>query len=168
MKVGKTNNLHRRSRQIGISIELSTASLTEAGALRLETELRQFVLAQGGVRYRNTIDWFTFDAQIYALLCEYFIAQHMPELSNTLSPDEEITLYRRRYIQLLTDEYRRERDEARRQLQAAKLETEMLRQELSKCLDDQFLPLCRQLGRLEAQVEWLEERKRQTDIQETD
>lgn len=94
MKVGKTNHLQRRSRQLALPIEFSTASLSKVGALRLEDELRQFVLAQNGVRFRNTPDWFAFDERIYDLLREYLISRSAPECAQILSPDEEIALYR--------------------------------------------------------------------------
>jgi hypothetical protein len=118
MKVGKTNNLPRRSRQIGLPIELSSQVLTETGAFQFEAQLRNFVIAQGGIRYKRTLDWFLFDACIYHLLSHHFSAQVTTEFWETLSPDEEIELYRRRYAQLLKDELQRERYEALATLRA--------------------------------------------------
>jgi hypothetical protein len=43
MKVGKTNNLQRRSHQIGLPIELSSKVLTETDAFQFETQLHNFV-----------------------------------------------------------------------------------------------------------------------------
>ena len=172
MKVGKTNNLKRRGGEIGILIELSTASLTEAGALRLETELRQFVIAQGGIRYRNTIDWFAFDVRIYALLCEHFTAQPVPEFSESLSPDEEIALYRRRYIQLLKQELRtaleateerakqlqEEIDRLRQRIDSVRNEEREKAREREQGLFDEIVKLNIQEARLELRMEILQKK----------
>lgn len=161
MKVGKTNHLKRRSRQIGLPIAFSTVSLTEKGAFRVESALRQFVIQQGGVHFKNTIDWFIFDQRIYDLLQEYFIGlfAHEPA-AQTLSPDEEIATYRRCYIELLMSEYRRERDTALAQLQDSMFEIDRLRKELKEQREDsgkEIIELNRQIARLELRLEMITE-----------
>jgi hypothetical protein len=160
MKVGKTNHLKRRSRQLGLPIALSISSLTEKGAFHVESALRQFVIQQGGVRFKNTIDWFILDQRIYDLLQEYFVGLSAHEPAQTLSLDEEIATYRRRYIELLVNEYRRERDTALAQLQDAVFEIDRLRKELKEQRDDsgkEIIELNRQIARLELRLEMITE-----------
>ena len=106
MKVGKANDPKRRERQIALPMTVTIACLDEAAALRVESQLRQFVIEQGGIRHQNTIDWFKFDPRIYAMLCEFagkldgFKAVPLPEKDL----DQEIYELRMRYIRLLNDE----------------------------------------------------------------
>lgn len=132
MKVGKTNHLQRRSRQLGLSITVSTALLTEAAAFRVESDLRKFVIQQGGIRFKKTLDWFIFDERIYDLLQEYFSGLSESEPESALSLDEEIALYRRRYIELIEAEYRREIEARRAQIQVANAEIDRLRTEIER------------------------------------
>ena len=121
MKVGKANDPKRREREIALPMTVTIACLDEAAALRVESQLRQFVIEQGGIRHQNTIDWFKFDPQIYAILCEFAGGldgfKAVPVLEKDL--DQEIAELQARYFRLLTEEYTkliRENEEERERL----------------------------------------------------
>ncbi|MEO8607159.1 MAG: hypothetical protein ABI690_04725 [Chloroflexota bacterium] len=61
MKVGKSNNPKRREKQIDLTITLTVACLDEVSAYRIESQLRQFIVEQGGIKHTSTVDWFIFD-----------------------------------------------------------------------------------------------------------
>ena len=106
MKVGKANDPKRRERQIALPMTVTIACLDEAAAHRVESQLRQFVIEQGGIRHQNTIDWFKFDPQTYGMLCEFAgkLDGFEPIPVQEKSLDREIAELRARYIQLLNDE----------------------------------------------------------------
>jgi hypothetical protein len=100
MKVGKTNNIRLREKQIGVTITVTVACLDESAAFQVESQLRDFVIEQGGIRHQRTIDWFNFDIRIYRMLCEFAAgidAKPEPELDL----DTEIRMLVARYYQLL-------------------------------------------------------------------
>ena len=99
MKVGKSDNVHRRQREIGISVEMSISQTDRGSAFDIETQLRDFVIAQGGKRFLGTYDWFYFDPHIYAALCAV-----VANINQEATADAEISLLRTRYHQLLEDE----------------------------------------------------------------
>jgi hypothetical protein len=131
MKVGKSNDVKRRERELAIPITFTIACFDESTAFRVESELRDFVLQRGGIRHQATIDWFKFDAQIYRMLYEFATnmgGQGVVEREL----DEEIEELVTRYYQLLFHELTienqrlheelRELKEAERQLREAKRE----------------------------------------------
>jgi DNA anti-recombination protein RmuC len=106
MKVGKANDTQRREKQIALPMTVTVACLDESAAHRVESQLRQFVIEQGGIRHQSTIDWFKFDEQIYAVLCEFAGKldgfEVIPVQEKGL--DEEIAELRARYFQLIEEE----------------------------------------------------------------
>ena len=68
MKVGKSNDVKRRQRELPITIERIAVCVSEAAAYQFENDLRRFIIQQGGIRYQKTLDWFEFDERIYKLL----------------------------------------------------------------------------------------------------
>ncbi len=109
MKVGKANDVKRRERQIALPITCTVSCLDEAGAFRVENQLRDFVIKRGGVRYLSTIDWFKFDAQIYEMLRE-FATRLNNEAPSEIDVDTEIAQYITYYHQLLVKEAVAEKD----------------------------------------------------------
>lgn len=67
MKVGKANNLHRRSKEIGLSIERFIECSDEDEAFSIESWLRNILSVYGAVRARGK-DWFAFNGTIYERL----------------------------------------------------------------------------------------------------
>jgi len=124
MKVGKTINPKQRAVQIGMSIHMTLACIDEASAFKIEAEMRNLVIAQGGIRYRRILDYFIFDERIFDLLKTHLLEQKA-HFENDLShiremtPDEEIELYRSYYFELLITEVTAERDLAVSQLAEA-------------------------------------------------
>lgn len=51
MKVGKANDPKRREREIALPIMMTIQCLDEAAALRVETQLREFVIQRGSIRH---------------------------------------------------------------------------------------------------------------------
>jgi hypothetical protein len=137
LKVGKSNDVKRREKQIAVPIKCTIACLDETAAYRVETQLRDFVIKRGGLQHQGTIDWFKFDQQIYAMLLEFATGlngQILVEgggspLQGTSVPkstldlptnednlDAEIEVLRTRYYALITAEAAKERDEALEQV----------------------------------------------------
>jgi hypothetical protein len=113
MKVGKTNDLEKRERQIALPIKVTVACLDEAAAYRVESQLRKFIMKNGGIRHEATKDWFSFDPQIYKMLCEFAATQDgfapAPDKVETEDDIEaEIFALRKRYFKLLKDELQQE------------------------------------------------------------
>lgn len=110
MKVGKTNDPKRREKQIALPITMTIQCLDEAAAFRVETQLREFVIQRGGIRYQKTIDWFAFDTQIYDMLCQFaagLIGQGAGLINMVEAKDDidlEIATLRKRYYELLLAE----------------------------------------------------------------
>jgi predicted esterase YcpF (UPF0227 family) len=173
MKIGKSNDVTRRQRELGITIERIEQCIDEVTALKFENDLRQLAIQQGGIRYKRTLDWFEFDASIYSLLLEFF---NVPDETDQkeLSEDEEIYIYRERYYQLLRDIVKRleqavkEKNEEIKQLRKTideirqkKQIIEHIRQEEHAVVNGQqatlqsiIIELHRKIGRLEAQIEF--------------
>src|SRR5258707_13534717 len=103
MKVGKANDVKRREKQIAVRITRTIACLDEAAAYRVESQLRFFVVKNGGIRHQQTIDWFKFDPQIYAMLCEFATGLNS-KFAVEVDVDTEIAEYITRYHQLLVEE----------------------------------------------------------------
>jgi hypothetical protein len=102
MKVGKSNDVKRRERQIAIPMTLTLACVDEAAALRVESNLRDFVIEQGGIRHFGTIDYFRYDPQIYVMLCEFAKSADASSVhQHEISLDDEIERLVLRYYQLL-------------------------------------------------------------------
>ena len=163
MKVGKTNNIRQRQRELSITIELCIPQPDATSALDLETQLRLFVLTQGGKRLPRTTDWFYFDLHIYTALCavvaelneeaaSYTEIAFLPmEFSKSVAvkaeeddDDAEIEALRKRYHRLLADEAERNAERVRRfqlendeRLKAAKAAKQERIRELQWKLDEQ-------------------------------
>src|SRR5687768_13896163 len=118
MKVGKANDISRREKQIALPITCTVACLDEDAAFRVESKLRAFVVKCGGIRHEATKDWFSFDPQIYKMLCEFATTidgfepiPPKPIKEETQADiDAEILKLRKRYIKLLEDELQAELD----------------------------------------------------------
>jgi len=168
MKIGKSNDVKRRQRELPITIDRIAVCVSESAAYQFEDDLRRFVTQQGGVRYQKTLDWFEFDERIYSLLLKFFNAPDDADRKE-LSEEEEIRLYRDRYYQLLRDIIQklqqtiREKKEEIRQLHkqidaARQKEWETIQLEHAG-YQAKIIELHRKIGRLEAQIE-IEETKR--------
>jgi hypothetical protein len=103
MKVGKTNDVKRREKQIAVPITHTIACLDEAASRRLENQLRDFVLERGGIRHQGTVDWFQFDSQIYTMLCQVVVGLDGQAITEN-DLDREIGALVSRYYKLLRDE----------------------------------------------------------------
>jgi len=133
MKVGKANDVKRREKQIAIPIKYAIACLDEEVAFRVESQMRDFVIKKGGIRHQKAVDWFRFDPQIYAMLCEFVTGidgQKLPEKAprkvapkEVVAPpqemdlDTEIHMLVMRYHKLLRDEMRLKLQEAEQKIQ---------------------------------------------------
>lgn len=138
MKVGKTNDPKRREKQIALPITVTIQCLDEAAALRVETQLREFVIQRGGIHYQKTIDWFVFDTQIYDMLCQ-FAAELDGQgvgLINIVESEEDIDLeiaaLRKRYYELLLVEIERLRHERKDDQERYEAKIAELNRELGK------------------------------------
>lgn len=167
MKVGKTNDPKRREKQIALPITMTIQCLDEAAALRVETQMREFVIQRGGIRHQQAIDWFIIDPQIYEMLCQFasgLIGQgaNLKSVVETeANIDREIAALQRRYYELLLAEIERIRKE-----HAA--ESERLRQEFGEredryrediqTKDKRIEELSREVGKWQAMYEILKER----------
>lgn len=65
MKVGKANNPAKRGREIGLRIDGVCLLPDPFQAYRLEHDLRAFIRGLGATQYRDTYDWFLYDANIH-------------------------------------------------------------------------------------------------------
>jgi len=156
MKVGKANDVRRREKQIAIPMTMTIACLDEAAAFRVESQLRDFVIEQGGIQHQGTIDWFRFDPQIYTMLCEFAISIEARLVGVDL--DTEINQLRQRYYQLIADELfvqLAERDAEIERLRA-EVQAERERAERAGQLSQQeIIALNRKVAVLEFQLEQL-------------
>jgi len=78
---------------------MSVPQPDRGSAFDIETQLRDFVIAQGGKRFLGTYDWVYFDLHIYAALCAV-----VANINQEATADAEISPLRTRYHQLLEDE----------------------------------------------------------------
>ena len=148
MKVGKANNILQREKQIAVSIEFTIACLDAEAAFRVESQLRDFVVGQGCIRYHGTIDWFEFDQRVYEMLSEF--ASNVKAEPPFDSEEDEISLLLNRYHQLLAQE---------RQLAAlrAELDNAIARLQMSTAHLKLEAELKQEISYLQAQVEILQE-----------
>jgi hypothetical protein len=102
MKVGKADNIPQREKQIAATIELTIACLDAEAAFRVESQLRDFVIIKGGIRYQGTLDWFEFDPRIYDMLSEFASDLKVKALFN--SEEREIIQLKKRYYELIAEE----------------------------------------------------------------
>ena len=101
MKIGKSQNLPQRERDIGLSIELSVPQFNQHSAFVVERSLKKLVIAQGGKRLADTYDSFHYDPDIYSLLCA-----KIEEITEKASEEEEIKLFREHYYGMVAEESR--------------------------------------------------------------
>jgi hypothetical protein len=134
MKVGKANDVKRRGREIAIPIDFTIACLDEAAAFRVESNLRDFVKEKGGIRHQGTIDYFKFDPQIYAMLCEFTLTVDANAVNTKKSrlkaffqEEIEIQEFRLRYYKLINDEMKKENELQLERLRVLYGETEIER-----------------------------------------
>lgn len=158
MKVGKANDIGRREKQIALPMKVTIICLDEDAAFRVESKLRDFVIKRGGIRHAATIDWFSFDPQIYKMLCEFAATidgfEPVPvKVETEADIDREIAALRRRYVKLLEDELQQQLDEVRAE-KAQRLEAEieilrwaryMPREEIEKQYGDKYPDVIRVL-----------------------
>ena len=178
IKIGKSNDVKRRQRELSITLDRIATCVSEAAAYQFEADLRQFVMQQGGIRYKQTLDWFEFDKRIYDMLVTFFEKQRV-EKATELSEEEEISLYREKYavllqtaleaaeeqIEELHEEIMRLRNEADQREQIHQERVDSVRnEERSKASEreqqllDEIIKLNRQMARLEVRMEMLQER----------
>ena len=159
MKVGKANDVRRRERQIAIPMTMTIACLDEAAAFRVESQLRNFVIEQGGIQHQGTIDWFRFDPQIYAMLCEFAAQVDATPVAQQPEPemsfDAEIHMLVARYRKLLIDEHQTELTNTKIRLK----ESERLWKEEREKLEIEIRRLNRENAVLEFQLEQLRGKK---------
>lgn len=143
MKVGKSNDVKRREREIAIPMTLTLACIDEAAAFRVESQLRVFVVKNGGIRHQQTIDWFKFDPQIYAMLCEFaagFNNKSTVGLNNKpnaeVDVDTEIAEYIMRYHQFLVEEVAKQKDDIHRKNEELGAEIDRLKQQNIRLQED--------------------------------
>jgi hypothetical protein len=150
MKVGKANNPKRREREIALSLTVIIACLDESAARRVEDQLRQFVIEQGGIRHQSTIDWFKFDQKIYAVLCE-FAGKLDGSEANIIEDDldTEIMKLRERYYQILFKEEQYKVEVLEREVRRLSDEKQRLKQE-NDAQREKSLSLSERIGMLTA------------------
>jgi hypothetical protein len=153
MKVGKANDIHRRQKQIGVSIDLTIGCLDEAAAFRVESQLRDFVVAQGGIQYYSTIDWFQFDQRVYDLLSEFTHQLNGEPNNNPITMEYEIAQLLNRYHELIANE---QRQALIAKLDAANEEINRLREELKE-KRARTVELNWEVGGLQALAEYYQE-----------
>jgi len=146
MKVGKANDLQRREKQIALPIKITVACLDEDAAYRVESELRKFVIKNGGIRHAATKDWFTFDPQIYNMLCEFAATQDgftpVPiKVETEADIDAEIAKLRKRYFKLLEDELRQELNKVLAEKAELQAKNRLLEEEIQIIRQSRWTPL---------------------------
>ena len=170
MKVGKSNNVTRRERELGITIEHIAQCISETTALELENHLREFVIQEGGVRYKRTLDWFEFDKRIYNILVIFFNQEYIRQ-SPELNEEDEILLFQEKYydllqtsledaeeqIEILQEEVERLRDQLQRRVDTVRDQERQKASEREQQLLDEIIKLNCQMARLEVRMQMLQE-----------
>jgi hypothetical protein len=101
MKVGKSNNLKQREKDIALPITFMIPCLDELAARKVETKLRKFIVNHGGIKYRSRLDWFEFDPQIYNMLLEFAAGLYDPGIIEDNLDKEMVQVVRHYYLTLL-------------------------------------------------------------------
>ena len=165
MKVGKSNDVKRRQRELPITIERIAVCVSEAAAYQFENDLRRFIIQQGGIRYQKTLDWFEFDERIYKLLSQFFEPTASEEI-HELTENEEIQLFREKYRDLLQQTLDAAEDEIgylRKRLDEVREEEQTKSRDREEKLRDEIIELNRQMARLELRIEMMQEKDEDED-----
>lgn len=146
MKVGKENDIKRREKQIALPMTVTIICLDEDAAYRVESKLRNFVIKRGGIRHAATIDWFSFDPQIYKMLCEFAATidgfEPVPvKVETEADIEREIAALRRRYVKLLEDELQQQLDEVRAEKAQLDERNRQLQEEIEILQSGIYMPM---------------------------
>ncbi len=128
MKVGKSNDVKRRQRELQITIDDSIMRLNPNSAYRVEKQLREFVIQQGGIRYRETLDWFLFDPEIYEALQHYFLRH----VTDSLSQEDEVLRFVRRYYEIIITEITTENVNFQQEQATTQIEIDRLKKQIEE------------------------------------
>jgi hypothetical protein len=159
MKVGKTNNVKQREKQIDLPITIKLSCPNAAVAFQIEREFRHIIVEMGGVRHVDKVDWFDFDSEIYLALLAFATSLEgfKPTLYDGI-PDAEIPLRRKQFVQGIKDERKttikelsHENQRLRQKITFLEEEREELREEL-KTLQENYERLLLKFGRLEGTI----------------
>lgn len=109
MKVGKANFVLQRELELPIKIYSSISCPEECDAFALEDNLRSLARRMGAIGIAGHIDYFVYDADIYAeleavLACNLFVAPSHLYRKHVNLDDLEIEAIRERYAQIKKQE----------------------------------------------------------------
>jgi SMC interacting uncharacterized protein involved in chromosome segregation len=156
MKVGKANDVKRRERELSVRITRAITCLDEEAAYRIENQLRVFVIKNGGIRHQQSIDWFKFDPQIYAMLYEFAAALNN-ESVNEIDLETEIAQYIMSYHKILLDEANAKIEHLSAENAHLQYQIEPLRQDNAE-QSERVHKLNREIGTLRGKFEVLKEK----------
>ena len=128
MKVGKSNDIKRRQRELQITFDGCVVCLNSNSAYKVERQLREFVIQQGGIRYQETLDWFLFDPEIYESLQQNLLRQ----VTNSIEKEDEILQFIRRYYEIVIAEIATQNVNLQREQDATRLEIDSLKKQIEE------------------------------------